>query len=132
MTAFNIVRFRVKPGREQEFLEAHKKAERFFPGMRRFVMVKTGERTYCVMAEWASFAKIVAARPSMIGILDSFRDTLEDLGSGLGVTDPVAGTVVIDKKPPAPKAKKAKKASKKKKTAAKPGKKPAKKKPKRR
>ena len=28
MTAFNIVRFRVKPGREQEFLEAHKKAER--------------------------------------------------------------------------------------------------------
>jgi hypothetical protein len=133
MTAFNIVRFRVKPGREQEFLEAHKKAERFFPGMRRFVMVKTGECTFCVMAEWASFDKIVAARPSMIGILDSFRDTLEDLGGGLGVTDPVAGTVVIDKKPPAPKAKKAKKAAKKKKTAAKPGKKPAKKKkPKRR
>ena len=133
MTAFNIVRFRVKPGREQEFLEAHKKAERFFPGMRRFVMVKTGERTFCVMAEWASFDKIVAARPSMIGILDSFRDTLEDLGGGLGVTDPVAGTVVMDKKPPAPKAKKAKKAAKKKKTAAKPGKKPAKKKkPKRR
>ena len=25
MTAFNAVRFRVKPGREQEFLDAHKK-----------------------------------------------------------------------------------------------------------
>jgi len=125
MTAFNIVRFRVKPGREQEFLEAHKKAERFFPGMRRFVMVKTGERTYCVMAEWASFDKIVAARPSMIGILDSFRDTLEDLGSGLGVTDPVAGTVVVERWPPA---KKTAKKSKAKKPARKASKKPAKKK----
>jgi hypothetical protein len=32
----------------------------------------------------------------MIGLLDSFRDTLEDLGGGLGVTDPVAGPVVLD------------------------------------
>lgn len=122
MTAFNIVRFRVKPGREQEFLDAHKKAERFFPGMRRFVMVKTGERAYCVMGEWASFDRIVAARPSMIGILDSFRDTLEDLGGGLGVTDPVAGTVVVERWPPKKAAKK-----KAKKTSRKAAKKPAKK-----
>jgi hypothetical protein len=27
MTAFNVVRFRVKPGREQEFLDAHKRAD---------------------------------------------------------------------------------------------------------
>ena len=128
MTAFNIVRFRVKPGREQEFLDAHKKAERFFPGMRRFVMVKTGERAYCVMAEWASFDRIVAARPSMIGILDTFRDTLEDLGGGLGVTDPVAGTVVVERRP----SKKAAKKSTAKKPAKKAGKKPAKKKSKRR
>jgi hypothetical protein len=120
MTAFNIVRFRVKPGREQEFLDAHKQAERFFPGMRRFVMVKTGERSYCVMGEWASFDRIVAARPSMIGILDSFRDTLEDLGGGLGVTDPVAGTVVIERRPPA---RKAAKKSKARKAARKPAKK---------
>ncbi len=31
----------------------------------------------------------------MIGILDSFRDTLEDLGGGLGVTDPVSGETVV-------------------------------------
>jgi hypothetical protein len=30
----------------------------------------------------------------MIATLDSFRDTLEDLGGGLGVTDPVSGQVV--------------------------------------
>ena len=32
----------------------------------------------------------------MIGMLDRFRDTLEDLGSGLGVTDPVSGEVVVE------------------------------------
>jgi hypothetical protein len=31
----------------------------------------------------------------MIATLNSFRDTLEDLGSGLGVTDAVAGPVVM-------------------------------------
>ncbi len=38
---------------------------------------------------------IVKARPSMIETLDSFRDTLEDLGGGLRVTDPVSGPVVL-------------------------------------
>jgi hypothetical protein len=32
----------------------------------------------------------------MIANLDSFRDALEDLGGGLGVTDPVSGEVVVD------------------------------------
>ena len=96
MTAFNIVRFRVKPEREQDFLSAHKAANRGFPGMRRFSMVKTGEDAYCVIGEWGSFEKIVAARPKMIATLDTFRDCLADLGGGLGLTDPVAGTVVME------------------------------------
>jgi hypothetical protein len=36
--------------------------------------------------------------PNMIATLDSFRDTLEDLGGGLGVTDPVSGPVVLELK----------------------------------
>ena len=39
-------------------------------------------------------ASLVAARPQMIAMLDTFRGTLEDLGGGLGVTDPVSGEVV--------------------------------------
>ena len=96
MTAFNIVRFCVKPGREDDFLAAHKAANRGFPGMRRFTMVKTGEGAYCVIGEWTSFEKIVAARPGMIAILDTFRDCLMDLGGSLGVTDPVAGIAVME------------------------------------
>jgi len=98
MTAFNIVRFRVKPGRDEAFIEAHRRARRDFKGMLRGSLVKTGERSYCLVGEWDSFDSIAAARPQMIGILDSFRAELEDLGSGLGVTDPVSGSVVLELK----------------------------------
>ena len=95
MTAFNTVRFRVKPGREQEFLDAHKKVMANWPGLLHANMIKTGERTYCIIAEWSDMDALASARPQMIATLDSFRDTLEDLGGGLGVTDPVAGPVVL-------------------------------------
>ena len=95
MAAFNTVRFRVKPGRDQEFLDAHKKVLGDWPGLRHVNMVKTGERSYCIIAEWDDMDALVKARPFMIATLDSFRDTLEDLGGGLGVTDPVAGPVVL-------------------------------------
>lgn len=96
MAAFNVVRFRVKPGREEEFLDAHRVPRPDSAGFRRLAMVKTGDRTYCVIAEWDRFEDIVAARPEMIAMLDSFRGTLEDLGGGLGVTDPVSGEVVLE------------------------------------
>ena len=95
MTAFNAVRFRVKPGREQEFLDAHKKVERNWAGLQRVNIIKTGDRTYCIIAEWTDMDALAAARPSMIATLDTFRHTLEELGSGLGLTDPVSGPVVL-------------------------------------
>lgn len=96
MTAYNAVRFRVKPGREQDFLDAHRKLERGFPGLRRGGLIKTGDRTYCLIAEWDNMAAIAAARPAMLANLDRIRGMLEDLGNGLGVTDPVSGEVVVD------------------------------------
>ena len=132
MTAFNVVRMRVKPGRSEEFVAAHKKMDAAFSGMRRFSVVKTGDDTFCLVGEWDSFDDIVAARPHMGGILGQFRDMLEDLGGGLGVTDPVSGSAVFERSLQKPKAsgvkraaKKAKKAAKK--NAKKSAKKPAKK-----
>jgi len=98
MSAFNVVRFRVKPGRDQEFLDAHRNVPRTWAGLRKVNMIKTGDRTYCIVAEWDDMAALAAARPSMIATLDSFRDTLEDLGGGLGVTDPASGPVVLELK----------------------------------
>jgi len=95
MTAFNAVRFKVKPGSEQEFLDAHKKVQANWPGLKHATMIKTGDRAFCIIAEWTDMDALANARPHMIATLDSFRGTLEDLGEGLGVTDPVAGPVVL-------------------------------------
>ena len=95
MTAFNAVRFKVKPGRDREFLDAHKRVERNWPGMRHANIIKTGDDTYCIIAEWTDVEALVEARPKMVATLNSFRDTREDLGGGLGVTDAVSGPVVM-------------------------------------
>jgi len=96
MTAFNVVRLRVKPGREREFLDEHRNAKADFAGFRRGSLIKTGERAYCIIGEWDDFDSLAAARDEMIAMLDGFRDTLEDLGGDLGVTDPVSGEVVFE------------------------------------
>lgn len=99
MSAFNVVRFRVKPGREEAFIEAHRRADTAFKGFVRGTLVKTGERSFCIIGEWNSFDDLAAARPQMIGLLDTFRGDLEDLGNGLGVTDPVSGETVLEMQP---------------------------------
>ena len=80
MTAFNVVRFRVKPGREEAFLDAHRRANLNPKGFKHGALVKTGDRAYCVVGEWDSFESIVAARSQMVGFLDTVRGDLEDLG----------------------------------------------------
>jgi len=94
MTAFNVVRFKVKPGNEQQFVDAHRKLRPAFKGFLGGNLIKTGDRTFCFVGEWRTFQSIANARPLMIALLDGFRDMLEDLGGGLGVTDPVSGQVV--------------------------------------
>ena len=96
MTAFNVVRFRVKPGKEDAFLDAHRKMNWKFKGSRKASIIKTGDRAFCIIGEWENQATLAEARPSLIKMLDTFRDTLEDMGGGLGVTDPVSGETVLE------------------------------------
>ena len=98
MTAFNAVRFRVKPDRDQDFLEAHAGILREWPGVRRVSMIKTGEQTYCLIAEWPDTEALGNARPQMIATLNAFREVLDDIGDEKGVTDAVSGQVVLDLK----------------------------------
>lgn len=96
MTAYNVVRFRTKPGKAQAFIDHHLSADLKAPGFRKGVLIKTGERDFCFIGEWSEFDNMASARPAMIGILDGMRDMLEDLGGNLGVTDPVSGSVVAE------------------------------------
>ena len=95
MAASNVVRFRVKPGQENDFVHAHEEMFRDgMPGGEEAFLIQTGPREFCIVGLWDSMDAIAAARPTMIGMLDRFRHMLEDLGSGLGVTDPVSGEIV--------------------------------------
>ena len=92
MTAFNAVRFKVKPGRSQDFLDAHQSVDRDWPGLRHVNMIQTGDQSFCIIGEWDDMDALAAGRPFMLATLDTFRDTLaED-------TDPVSGPVVLELK----------------------------------
>jgi hypothetical protein len=96
MTAFNIVKFRVKPGEDEAFLKAHRDGKARWPGLSRGVIVKTGERSYCLIGEWPNAEAITQARAAMIATLGGFRGVLEDIGEGKGVTDAASGVAVLD------------------------------------
>lgn len=96
MTIFNVVKFKVKAGQDATFLDAHRGGKVKWPGLLRGNIIKTGERSYCLIGEWTNEAALVAARPQMIETLNSFRAALEDLGDGRGVTDAVSGPVTVE------------------------------------
>lgn len=94
MTAFNVVRFRVKPGFEEAFVDAHRGWRPAFRGFLGGHLIRTGDQTFCLVGEWRTFRNIEVARPQMIALLDEVRHMLEHLGDALGVTDPVSGAAV--------------------------------------
>jgi hypothetical protein len=97
MTAMNIVHVRVKPGSEADFVKLNQEFERQdMAGMRHLWVVKTGERSYCIVGEWENFDAIVKSRSAMIANLDKMRDILEDLGGGRGVTEPYSGEALVE------------------------------------
>lgn len=111
MTAFNVVRFRVKAGFEDEFESIYKSLTRNFHGVRNFALVRNEPRDgddanegftkYFAIGEWDSFDDIKEARPKMGGNLDRFRHTLVDHGEGRGITDAISGKAVYEMRSPA-------------------------------
>ena len=89
MTAYSVVRGRVKAGRQKDFEDRFREmssVEQGLPGFRKVALLKIGDTSYCSIAEWDSYKDLVNARPAMIGQLDRMRDILEDLPGDLGVT----------------------------------------------
>jgi hypothetical protein len=95
MPALNVVRFRVRPGMDQVFLDAHRHHRAAWPGLTRGRIVAAGDRSFVLVGEWPDMAALGSARAPMIETLNSFRHALEDLGPGLGVTDAISGDVVL-------------------------------------
>ncbi len=100
MTAMNVVHMRVKPGKEDEYIRIHEEmGAGALPGVRNFWLIRSGERSFIVVAEWESIQALAAARPAMVANLDRLRPILEDLGGGRGLTEPWSGEVALHTKP---------------------------------
>jgi quinol monooxygenase YgiN len=95
MQAFNVVKFQVKPGQEQAFLDAHRDGKARWPGLLEGTIIRTGDQRYCLIGKWESEAALAEARPAMIATLDTFRATLDEMGPGKGITDAVSGAGVL-------------------------------------
>jgi hypothetical protein len=98
MTTINVVRFRVKAGMDQIFLDAHRGGNAAWPGLSRGCIIDAGGRNYVLVGEWPDVTVLAGARAGMIATLNTFRHALEDLGPGLGVTDAASGQVVLSLK----------------------------------
>ena len=94
-TYSNIVRFIVKEGKEENFLEVFNTFV-MQEGENYSILVHTGDREYVAVGAWESEDAMVNARPAMIANLDQMRDLLEEISPELGVTDPRSGKILIE------------------------------------
>jgi quinol monooxygenase YgiN len=93
MSHYNIVRFKVKPGMDRAFLEAHRPGTVDWPGLCQGVIVQTGEGSYYLIGEWQDEKAMKAAMPEMQAKLDTFRHLL--VQGERGVTDAASGPAVL-------------------------------------
>lgn len=96
MSGFNVVRFTIKKGMDEKFINENKNFVFDAAGFKRGNMIKTGDQDYCFIAEWDSAQDSINAEASMVAMLDCFRDTLEVQAVGNGVTDFVVGETVVE------------------------------------
>ena len=92
----NVVRFKVKSGKQAEFESLFSKADNW-DGQLIHILARTDEQSYVGYGLWQSEEHMQSAMPQMISLLDSTRHLLEELSPELGVTDPVSGSVVFEK-----------------------------------
>ena len=96
MSAYsNIVRFIVKEGCEENFLEVFKTFSNE-EGEIYSMLVHTNDREYIAVGKWESEDSLVNARPAMISNLDKMREFLEEISPELGVTDPRSGKILLE------------------------------------
>ena len=91
----NVVRFVVKEGSENDFLEVFKTFSKEEGEIYSF-LVQTGDREYVAVGTWESEDALVNARPALIGNLDKMRNFLEEISPELGVTDPRSGNIIME------------------------------------
>ena len=95
MTAFNVVKFDVKPECVADFIALTASFD-LVTGCVRRVMIRTGATTFCTIGEWHSQQGLADGRAASVGNLEKMRPMLNKISETLGVTDAVSGDTVYD------------------------------------
>jgi len=89
------VRFQVKTGQEDAFLEAVKKFDvSQYAGCVSHQIINAGNGRFQSNVVWENENSIATARPELIKFLDSMRPALAEISPELGVTDPISGPII--------------------------------------
>ena len=91
----NVVKCIVKDGNQDVLIEKFNNIPKW-EGMRRTILIQTGDKTFCSVGIWEDEASLVKNRDNMIAFLDTLRPMLEEISPEIGVTDPVSGTIVAE------------------------------------
>ena len=97
MKYMNIVKFKVKKDRVNDYIEVLNNQPNW-KGNVESRTIQTGDNTFCAYGLWESKEAMENQMESMVGWLDTVRDMLEEVSPELGVTDPVSGPVIWEKK----------------------------------
>ena len=92
MSTFNVVRFRVKPGQEDRFLDAHRDGKANWPGLLHGAMIKTGDRVRVSCAKERSGRLIAELTIGLAGPDGS----LAAMTKAAGATDPGCPSGVVE------------------------------------
>ena len=97
MKYINVVKFKVKPDCVKNYMEALNN-QPSWKGNIEGKTIQTGDNTFCSYGLWESKDAMEVEMDSMVAWLDTVRDLLEEISPELGVTDPVSGPVIWEKK----------------------------------
>ena len=101
MQTCNVVRMRVKPEFEAEFLALNENPSHGVEqGLIHSFLVRTGERTYCFVGQWSSMEAQAVGQAVIAAQWDCMRHMLEELEGERGHADQLCGEIVAKRKWP--------------------------------
>ena len=97
MKYMNVVKFKVKLDCVNDYIKALNN-QPSWKGNIESRAIQTGDSTFCIYGLWESKEAMETEMENMVDWLDTVRDMLEEISPELGVTDPVSGPVIWEKK----------------------------------
>ena len=86
----SVVKFETKPESTEEYVRSSRKRAPRRSGLRRRVVIQTGENSFIGLIEYEEISSVVEAQDDLVAHLDRFRHCLVELDDNGNVTEAVS------------------------------------------